>query len=660
MKALKKIKATLFVPLVLTVVFASLTIKNPPVIDEFIEALLVDYRFKVRNLISHPPVPDTIVIVTVDEKSLQERGRWPWKRSLQAELIEQVFLGSPRAVGVDIFYPEPETPASDGALARVFEKHRGRLIVGLGFEAEKGRTHEGEIDDVLYDYAISRIENLSMVSSVHAFRALLPHEPIKSAAEYGHVYSLADRDGKLRREYLYIQYGAEYFPSLALQVARTALDVPLDKVTIFGAQGVALGRSFIPTDMFGRMHINYLGRERTFPYVSATDVLSGRVSPELFKDRIVLIGTSALSIYDLKNTPFSANMPGVEKHATIIANIMGNNFIRKAPVYIDVLAVMLAGAAALLMGARMGALPSFILYDILLAFILISNQAVFTLAGLRVNLVYPLLTVLTAGAFIISYRYLIEERRAREIRRMFSNYVTERVVNELIRNPEMARLGGARREVTVLFSDLCGFTSYSEKHAPEDVVSILNEYLTAMTEVIFRWEGTLDKFIGDAIVAFWGAPLRQENHAELAVRCALHMIKRLQDLQKKWIAEGKTPLSMGIGINTGEVLVGNIGAEGKKMDYTVIGDQVNIGSRVESLTRKFSTNILMTEMPLREIEAMVQSNRIGHVSIRGVATVVVKGKEKPVKIYEISSLPDSERSEITESGETGALHMKEK
>src|SRR3989338_1825912 len=185
---------------------------------------------------------------------------------------------------------------------------------------------------------------------------------------------------------------------------------------------------------------------------------------------------------------------------------------------------------------------------------------------------------------------------------MFSSYVTEKIVNELIKNPDMAKLGGERREITVLFSDVMGFTSFSEKHVPEDVVAILNEYLGEMTDIVLRWDGTLDKFIGDAILAFWGAPMRQENHAELAIKCALNMTNRLKDLQKKWQAEGKAMLDCGIGINTGEVIVGNIGAEGKKMDYTVIGDHVNLGSRVESLTKRYDIHILITEFTMERIK----------------------------------------------------------
>jgi len=259
-----------------------------------------------------------------------------------------------------------------------------------------------------------------------------------------------------------------------------------------------------------------------------------------------------------------------------------------------------------------------------------------------------------------AYSYAVSERYARRMRTMFSSYVTERVVSELIKNPDMAKLGGERREITVLFADVRGFTTFSEGHAPEEVVAILNEYLGEMTEIVFKWEGTLDKFIGDAILAFWNAPMRQENHAELAVRCALAMISRLGELRKRWESEGRLGLDIGIGINTGEVIVGNIGAEGKKMDYTVIGDHVNLGSRVESLTRKYDVHILITEFTLERIRDKILDNKLGHVCLRGLEKVIVKGKEKPVGIYELVNLDPGTKPTLMEYEEDKVVRHKEK
>ncbi|MBM2829090.1 MAG: adenylate cyclase [Actinobacteria bacterium] len=230
-----------------------------------------------------------------------------------------------------------------------------------------------------------------------------------------------------------------------------------------------------------------------------------------------------------------------------------------------------------------------------------------------------------------------EEKRAREIRKMFSSYVSPKIVEQLVNHPEWAKLGGERKEVTLLFSDIRGFTTFSEKREPEEVVSMLNEYFKEMTEVVFHWDGTLDKFIGDAILAFWGAPLDQPDHAERAVRCALHMSDRLEMLQARWLAEGKEALDCGIGINTGPVVIGNIGAVGKKMDYTVIGDHVNIGSRVQGLTKTYNTRIILTEYTVAKIKTLVDEGRMGHLDLVSADTVTVKGKETPVKVFRLRS-----------------------
>ena len=244
-----------------------------------------------------------------------------------------------------------------------------------------------------------------------------------------------------------------------------------------------------------------------------------------------------------------------------------------------------------------------------------------------------------------------QERQAQEIRRIYSCYVSHRIVEEMIKDPSKATLGGQRKELTMLFADLFGFTSFTEKHSPEEVVSQLNEYLGAMTEAVFQWDGTLDKFIGDGIVAYWGAPLDQPDHVELAVKCALHMQKQLAELQEKWKAEGRVPFKAGIGIHTGEVVVGNIGAEGKKMDYTMIGDHVNLAARVQELTREFGCSLVISEETAARLRDLIgkherYDNRghLGHVSLRKLPPVKVKGKVQPVVVYALESL---ERGEIS-------------
>ncbi len=622
-------------PFLMVFFFVFLTLINPPLFNEYLETLLVDYRFKIRNLISPPKVPKEILIVAVDERSLSRYGRWPWNRDLQAKLIGRILEGKPKVLGIDIFYPESESPTTDRALTDLFRKHRDRLVVALGCEVEKGRTFDGEVPDPLPDLSISRIRKVKDLHPIRACRVLLPPPPLAEAVPFGHVYTLPDRDGKLRWEPLYIEYGDEFLPSFSLQAARIALGIPPERVTIIGGKGVDLGERTIPTDRFGRLHINYLGREGTFRYVSAATVLSGKTPADLFHDKIILLGTSAISTYDMRVSPFSANMAGVEKNATVVANIVLSRFIQGVPLWVDMIVVFMTGALVAFLLQKTRARASFLLLLALLALLLSSNLFAFSHYGLRLNLIYPLLTVITEGSYMISRKYLLEERHSRKVRALFSSYVTRKVVDELIADPALAKLGGERREVTILFSDIIGFTRFSESHRPEEVVAMLNEYLDAMTDIVFRWEGTLDKFIGDAIMVFWGAPLMQEDHAERGLRCALHMLQRLGELQEKWRSEGKNPLGVGIGINSGEVLVGNIGAEGKKMDYTVIGDHVNLASRVETLTRKYGAKILITEYTLTKIRHLLEEGQFGHLHLRDLERVIVKGKEQPVEIYEL-------------------------
>jgi len=243
------------------------------------------------------------------------------------------------------------------------------------------------------------------------------------------------------------------------------------------------------------------------------------------------------------------------------------------------------------------------------------------------------------------------EKQAKEIRRMFSSYVSPRIVEEMIKDPSKATLGGQRKELTMLFADLFGFTSFTEEHSPEEVVAQLNEYLGAMTEVVFQWDGTLDKFVGDAIIVYWGAPLDQPDHVELAVKCALHMQKQLAELQEKWKAEGRVPFKAGIGIHTGDAVVGNIGAEGKKMDYTMIGDHVNLAARVQELTREFGCSLVVSEETAARLKGLIRKEesddnrgRLGHVSLRKLPPVKVKGKAQPVVVYALEPLAQGEIS----------------
>jgi adenylate cyclase len=675
----RPLQITLWVILaVLTVGMLGLYAVYPRFLEE-LEARTLNLRFWIRG--EKDPGRD-VTIVAVDEKSLQEVGRWPWPRSVQAELIDRIHAAGPRAIGLDLFFSESETARSDARLADALRNAvplAAALPLIVPTESEAGPDaagSSGNHPDFIDGSAIQRVKGVSVQKHFavkEATDSLPPVEPIGSAvSQFGHVYTLSDPDGVLRREVLVLRYGEEFFPSLALQVARLSLGIGMDGMALRVGEGVELGDRLIPTDEHGRLLISYYGREMAFPYVSAADVLRGRIGAEELKGKIVFVGTSAMATFDQKITPFSNNYPGVEKNATVVTNILRADFIRQAWVHkvadvITILAVGLGVGWGLILIRGLG---ETVLAVASLAVLLIWLQAAFVWWGWWLNAVVPVGTLGLAYASVTAHRYLTEERKAKEIRAIFSSYVNPKIVERLVNDPTQARLGGERKELTVLFSDVRGFTGFAERHRPEEVVALLNEYLQAMTDVVFRWDGTLDKFVGDAIMVVWGAPVDQPNHAELAVRCALNMGRRLTELQEKWRAEGKEPLDAGIGINTGEMVVGNMGAAGKKMDYTVIGDHVNLAARVEGLTRQYKTHMLITEYTYQKVKPLIQfeplhdgpdapmRQRLGHALIRELASVQVKGKTRPITIFEVTGLKPGQPSEILR--EAAAAGLKEK
>jgi adenylate cyclase len=645
----RKIKINLFIGFFMTALMAVFSlIEFSPI--ETLEENLYDYRFKIRGPVTPP---ENIVIAAIDEKSLGSLGRWPWDRDKIAQLVKRLIEEGAEIIVFDIFFFEKEK--NDTLLGQSIQK-AGNVILPLVFEFDKASNIPDS--EFLLNSAfrsVANAERLNQYSPITAKRVLIPvPEVMRDTMALGHINMFPDHDGTLRWEAMAIEYQGYLFPSIDLQVSAIYLGIPQEKIILKATQGIQLGeKRTIPTDRYGRSLIYYYGSWQTFNHFSISDILEGHIKPGELQGKIVLIGATAVGIYDLRVTPFSAAMPGVEKHASVIASILEHRFLKRASFSTNLILLLVSGLLFSFLMTQLRSFGASLIAGLFLFLILGLGYFLFAHQGLWINIAYPSINILFLFIFVTVYNYAIEERTARKIRAMFSSYATEKVVNELIKNPKMAKLGGERREMTILFSDVVGFTTFSEKHTPEEVVAILNEYLGSMTDVIFRWEGTLDKFVGDAIVAFWGAPMRQENHAELALRCALDMVKKLERLQQKWQSEGKPVLDSGIGINTGEVLVGNIGAEGKKMEYTVIGDHVNLCSRVESLTRQFKTHILITEYTLNKIRKLVNTHFIGHLSIEGMEKVSVKGREEKVGIYEVHSIDHGLESKIQEMKKIG-------
>lgn len=629
------------IALISTIFFIALQFSDPDLIREKVESRTYDLRLHLKNLFKQQPAED-IIIVEIDEKSIKEIGRWPWKRDVMARLISNISKESPRVIGLDVMFSEREAKKTDKALAAAIKKTKNLVLAAAFFLPSEGRDAKTQkkLPDFFWDSAFMEVVTVKGIDwKGSAIKPVSVNPPLKELAEnasLGHVTILPDMDGVLRWEMMYLNYYDDCYPSFALQIARIALGIEMKEMVLFGGSGIRLGAQFVSVDNSGRALINYRGRGSGFKYISASDIIKGR-QKGLLKDKIVFIGGTALATYDKMVSPLSANMPGVEKNANVVENIMQNNFIRKAPYVAEPVVILFTGLFLGFILPRFRAIPGAAIAIGIILFYTLIGSFLLIYGNLWINSVYPVSNMLVIFIGITTAKFFLEERKAREIRKIFSSYVSPKIVEQLINNPEKTKLGGERKTVTILFSDLVGFTTFSEKLPPEDVVAMLNEYFKEMVDIIFRWDGTLDKFVGDEIVVFWGAPVEQPNHTELAVRCALHMSDKLNKMQEKWRSEGKDILDCGIGINTGEVIIGNIGAEGKKMDYTVIGDHVNLAARVEKLTREYKTRILLAENSVNSLEPLIKSGAFGHIELIEHASVKVKGKEQEVKIFGLKS-----------------------
>jgi len=637
-----------------------LQIFDPPIVSELMESKTYDLRLRLREkLHDHIARPD-ILIVAIDEQSLKEVGRWPWSRDMMARLVDRISAGRPKVIGIDIMFSEHESVERDNALRAAIQK-AGNVVLATAFVAGKrGFAPPAAIDipDFLWESAFMEVRSVEGIEgkkwAIRAEKALPPIRELAEVAVLGHVTIHPDLDGVLRWEVLGVAFGDEMYPSLPLQLARIGSGLKMQDLALYSGASIKFGGRIIKTDLSGRVLVNYIGREGSFTTLSAGDVISGRIPASRFRDAIILVGTTALATYDQKVTPFSADSPGVEKNATVVQNLLENDFITKSPGVIEVAIIILTGIFLALILPRLSAVAG-----VSFGFLLVAAYTL-TACWFLVYRDYWLGMMLPIGNMVVILsaetiaKLFFEERRAKEIRKMFSSYVSPKIVEALINNPDMAKPGGQRKTITIMFSDIIGFTTLSENLPPEEVVSLLNEYYEVMAEIIFRWDGTLDKFVGDEIMAVWGSPLDQSDHAELALRCALNMSDRLDQLREDWRQRGLALIDCGIGLNTGEALIGNIGLAGKKMDYTAIGNHVNIAARVEKLTRQYDSRILITDNTCHAVRHLLDAGSFGHIELIEREAVKVKGKEELVTIISVRSLKEGEPAGDAPSAAKGA------
>jgi adenylate cyclase len=568
---------------------------------EAIEAKTYDLRYKnMRGALT--PNPD-IAIIAIDDKSIAELGRFPWTRTEYARLINKLSEAGAKVVLFDAFFPEHESEQADQAFASA-AKLAGNVVLATHFDFDQNFNISGQLG------SIPEIEN--------------------SVSGVGHINFLPENDGVNRRNMLLIDDGGKLKPSLGLMGAMAALG---EKEFVPGAFEVTLGQRHIPVSAdypakgIYAAWVNFTGPPGIYPRFSFSDVVNGRVAPALLKGKVLFVGATALGVYDMRVTPFDGNTPGVEVHATIADNIISERFVRQAGMeaLLDIIFIILLGGVSYYLTTHLRlytALPVTLLLSV--GYVWVSYE--FFLNGHWVSMTYPPIAAFTALLVGESFRFLVLERSARKMRAMFSSYLSDKLVARLEKDPDAAKLGGDSKEVTVLFTDIKGFTSFSENHTPQEVVARLNEYLGEMVKLVEQFDGTVDKFIGDGIMIYWGAPLTQPDHAELAVACIYAMRKKMNELRIKWKKEGVELFYIRGGLQSGEVVAGNIGFEGKKMDYTVIGDTVNQAARLESSAKYYGVGFLVGESTYE---------RTSKVCVyRELDIIRVIGKQLPVRIYE--------------------------
>jgi adenylate cyclase len=536
-----------------------------------------------------------VVIVTIDDISFDQINiRWPWPRELLAEAILALSDAGARVIGLDIMmgdsgYTTVEDEALEAAIAQA-----GNVILPAKFD----RRVQGEIQIDYFDVPLAGFSD--------------------GARGIGFINFLSDRDGYVRR--------------IVPVDTTTGVNRYLFALEILGAfagtgvtggnDEIVAGSLALPKTADGTLVINYApaGSFRTVPF---HQVLDGTVDPALFRDAIVLIGAYFKESHDLFLTPVESvsGLYGVEIHANILNTIYGGSYLKDTGRGVDLAALVVLVIAGALVLVRLKPTIGLLVAALSVAVYAVASQLAYS-AGLILDVFDPILAIVLLWVGAVLYRYLVVENQRQKVRSTFSRFVSREVVDSILDSGRAIELGGETREVVIFFSDICGFTPLSASMSPADVVEMLNGYFTEMTEIIFRYEGTVNKYIGDAIMAFYGAPVILENPSERAVRACLEMRESLELFNRERELHGKPAIAIGMGLHKGRVLVGNIGSP-RQMEYTVIGDAVNVSSRIEGLTRSLNSDLLISEDVYQDVKELVTVETFSPVSVKGKTDKIV-------------------------------------
>ena len=604
-----------------------------------------------------------VVILDIDEKSLNAEGRWPWSRDKVALMVRQAFdKYGVRVLGFDVAFAEPDPSsglASLEALAQAERKDDSEYQAWLEkarLTLDYDRLFADEISKypVVLGFFLGGKTDRSGVLPPPTFVASALGEPgwefrhhlstgfsgnidqlLKQATAAGHLYPALDVDGVTRRVPMFMKFGDGFYEALSFAVTRTYLGNAAAKIQVRPPTAgtnlatipwVEVGPIRIPLDENMAALVPYRGATGVYRYISATDVIRGTLPVDELRDKIVIVGTSAQGLLDLRATPVREDFPGVEVHANLISGFLDQRIMHK-PVEIlaiSVLTVLLLGLPLAVLLPRLSPIISTAAVGAILILLVAVNLYVWRSHELVLNLAAPLTMILVLYLLNMAWGFFMETRSRRLMSGLFGTYVPKELVAEMSKNPEEYSMRGESREMTVLFSDVRDFTSISEGLSPAGLRDMMNAYLTEMTETIQHTRGTIDKYIGDAIMAFWGAPLHDPDHAPNGVTAALDMQKRIRSLDPDFARRGWPALNIGVGLNCGTMNVGDMGSRFRRA-YTVMGDAVNLASRLEGLTKEYGVGILVSENVIKAAPGFVY---------REVDKVAVKGRTEGVLIYE--------------------------
>ena len=627
---------------------------------------LIAYDLQINTVAPHPS-SGVIAIATIDDRSIAQLGQWPWPRIVLGRLVDALNDYKVKVIGFDAIFSEEDksdvarsdisqklaqlglTEDVDSRRARSEQRRgicegdegakpdrAGLRVSNAPSEGPYGSRQDGGIPRPDQDARTADLRDRSAGAGQAArfdrgaTRIEPPTALLNDAARSIGFFDVdADADGEIRTEMTVIHFNDHYCAPLFIAVTQAFADGATMMLGLDpdGVSGVSVAGVRIPVDDDGRMLVNFRRGNEPFPYYSVSDIINHKIPPEKLAGKIVLVGATAHGLGDRGVTPVNPDMPRVEIHANAIDNILQGDFLRR-PIEakeIALVATLLIGIAMSLGVAWLSALASAMLGVILLVGYYAYAQHRLLHEGLVIGIVFPMFAAVLIYMFLAGYRYITEGREKRYLRLAFEHYLNPDVITSLLDSPEGLKLGGERRHLAIMFADIVSFTKRAEKTTPEDLLALLNTYMTSMIDVIFKTGGVVDKLMGDGIMAFWGAPNDLENPSRSAIDCALKMLENLHELQKN--DPRFADLDIGIGISTGDVVVGNLGGE-NRFDYSVIGDTVNFASRLEGLTRHFKVHLLVS----RETYSEAGAGYIG----RELGLVKVKGKELYVPIVHVA------------------------